>query len=196
MTLTKFTSNSTTTRRHDRKQVRQPAQAGGDATASKDILDKFLDANVQDPERFNENDVSIGLTANIVAGSDTTASSLSGILYHLLKNPSALARLQAKIDKAWDSGQLSSPVTFKQSQNLVYLQAVIHEALRLHPAVGLPLFRVVPKEGAVLCGKFFPGATVVGVNPWVMHYSKSFWYGRSRNSDQSAGSTPTRRRET
>ncbi|KAF2214637.1 hypothetical protein CERZMDRAFT_120336 [Cercospora zeae-maydis SCOH1-5] len=32
---------------------------------------------------------------------------------------------------------LSDPVTFDEAQNLSYLQAVIREALRMHPAVGL-----------------------------------------------------------
>jgi cytochrome P450 len=36
-----------------------------------------------------------------------------------------------------------------------YLQAVIKEALRMHPATGLPLGRVVPKGGSVIAGKYF-----------------------------------------
>jgi cytochrome P450 len=37
-----------------------------------------------------------------------------------------------------------------------YLQAVIKEGLRLHPAGGLPLSRVVPKGGATIARHFFP----------------------------------------
>jgi hypothetical protein len=37
-----------------------------------------------------------------------------------------------------------------------YLQAVIKEALRVHPATGLPLEQVVPEGGTPLCGRFFP----------------------------------------
>jgi cytochrome P450 len=37
-----------------------------------------------------------------------------------------------------------------------YLQAVIKEALRLHPAAALPLERVVPEGGATITGSFFP----------------------------------------
>lgn len=37
-----------------------------------------------------------------------------------------------------------------------YLQAVIKEALRMHPATGLPLERVVPAGGATISGYFFP----------------------------------------
>ena len=37
-----------------------------------------------------------------------------------------------------------------------YLQACIKEGLRMHPATGLPLARVVPKGGATICGRYFP----------------------------------------
>jgi cytochrome P450 len=39
----------------------------------------------------------------------------------------------------------------------------------MHPATGLPLARVVPKEGALIAGRHFPAGTVVGVNAWVAH---------------------------
>jgi len=50
-----------------------------------------------------------------------------------------------------------------------YLQAVLKEALRCHPATGLPLGRVVPAGGAVIADRFFPEGTIVGVNSWVAH---------------------------
>lgn len=42
-----------------------------------------------------------------------------------------------------------------------YLQACVKEALRLHPATGLPLARVVPEGGTTLSGTYFPA----GVSP-------------------------------
>jgi hypothetical protein len=61
-----------------------------------------------------------------------------------------------EIDSAIDRGECSSPVTFAEAQKLSYLQAVNKEALRMHPATGLPLYRIVPKEGAMVAGTFFP----------------------------------------
>lgn len=43
-----------------------------------------------------------------------------------------------------------------------YLQAVIKEALRMHPAVGTILARTVPEGGAHLAGCYFP-AGVSGI---------------------------------
>ncbi|CAI7650807.1 unnamed protein product [Penicillium viridicatum] len=86
--------------------------------------------------------------SNINAGSDTTAISLRAILYYTLKNPQASAKLQQELITALEENRLSLPVSWKQSEEqLRYLDAVIKEALRLHPAVGLMLERVVPAKG-------------------------------------------------
>lgn len=61
-----------------------------------------------------------------------------------------------EIDSAIDRGECSNPITFTEAQKLSYLQAVNKEALRMHPATGLPLYRVVPEEGAMIAGTFFP----------------------------------------
>lgn len=65
-------------------------------------------------------------------------------------------QLRAEIDEKRAKGEISSPVTFAESQNMPYLQAVIREGLRIHPSTGLPMQRVVPKGGAQIAGKFFP----------------------------------------
>lgn len=54
------------------------------------------------------------------------------------------------------SGEISESLTFSDTQKMPYLQAVIKEAIRVHPAAGLPLQRVVPKGGVKLAGQFFP----------------------------------------
>lgn len=115
----------------------------------------------------------IGLS-NIIAGSDTTAISLSAILYYLLKYPNTMIKLREEIQKHEEEGRCSNPViTFKESQDMPYLQAVMKEAMRLHGAVGLPLWRVVPEGGTEIAGKYFPAGTVVGLNPWVVSHPHS-----------------------
>ncbi len=113
----------------------------------------------------------VGLS-NIIAGSDTTAISLSAILYYLLKYPNTMKRLREEIQNHEEEGTCSNPViTFKESQDMPYLQAVMKEAMRLHGAVGLPLWRVVPEGGTEIAGKYFPAGTIVGLNPWVVSHS-------------------------
>jgi len=42
-----------------------------------------------------------------------------------------------------------------------FLQACIKEGLRMHPATGLPLMRVVPEEGSTILGAYFPAGVRV-----------------------------------
>ncbi|AZM58133.1 cytochrome P450 [Streptomyces sp. WAC 01529] len=63
-----------------------------------------------------------------VAGTETTASVLSWILYELARDPEIDKRLQAELDTVLGD----RPVTFEDLPNLSYLRNVITEALRLH----------------------------------------------------------------
>jgi len=60
-------------------------------------------------------------------------------------------------------------VSWAESQKLQYLDAVIQESFRLHPAAGLILERIVPPQGMDILGEFIPGGTIVGCNAWVLH---------------------------
>ncbi len=54
-----------------------------------------------------------------------------------------------------------------------YLQAVIHESMRLFPANGLPFARVTPPEGLYIDGHYFPPGVQISVYSWALHRSKS-----------------------
>ncbi|EME82021.1 uncharacterized protein MYCFIDRAFT_77669 [Pseudocercospora fijiensis CIRAD86] len=109
------------------------------------------------------------IASNIAAGSDTTAITLSAALYYLYRTPRALAALRKEIDEMQKAGKISDPVSFKEAQDMPYLQAVILETLRLHPAVGYVLPRKVPAGGMELAGRHLPGGTCVGVSAWALH---------------------------
>lgn len=90
------------------------------------------------------------------AGSDTTAIALRAVVYFLCKNPDKLHKLQSELDEAESDGRLSEPITYAEAMNLPYLQAVLKEAMRLHPSTGFTMARVVPKGGTVLLGHSLP----------------------------------------
>lgn len=113
---------------------------------------KVVLAQAQNPEKISDYDILATASSNVGAGSDTTAISLSSILYHLLHAPACIERLRAEMNSF---GVTGNP-TFKETQGMPYLQAVMKEALRVHPATGYPMFRVVPQGGEVLAGQFFP----------------------------------------
>ncbi|KAJ0113819.1 hypothetical protein J7T55_010063 [Diaporthe amygdali] len=142
--------------------------------ADKPIGDNFFLARAlrlhkEKPEYFTDTEVYNTTAANINAGSDTTSISLTAVMWNLLKHPEAFAKLRAEIDEMIANGDITESVTFSDTQKMPYLQAVIKESLRIHPAAGLPLQRVVPKGGVELAGQFFPEGTYVGINSWVAH---------------------------
>lgn len=140
-----------------------------------DILSQLFTTQKEKPLEMNDNAVISMATSNIFAGSDTTAISTRAIIYYLLKNPSCKQKLVEEIDSRRAEGRLSDPVTLAEADSMPYLQAVMYESLRLHPAVGMSLPRVVPAGGATISNTHLPGGIIIGANPWVVHRSKEVY---------------------
>ena len=78
-----------------------------------------------------------------------------------------------ELDEAARNGTIADrenkKVSWAETQKLPYLDAVINESFRVHPAAGLILERVVPPQGIDILGESIPGGTIVGCNAWVLH---------------------------
>lgn len=88
------------------------------------------------------------------------AITMRAALYHLSTNPAVLQRLREEIDTV-DSDE---PLSYKQTQQLSYLKAVVRESLRMYSSVPAQLYRVVPTGGLSIEGHFIPSGTVVGIS--------------------------------
>lgn len=132
------------------------------------FIQRLLANQSQNPESVNEREIITHCFNNIAAGSDTTAIALRSVIFNTLKNPNVHRRLNREVREAFPSGDVAS-VTYGAASKLPYLGAAIKEALRVHPSVGMPLVRIVPPDGATICGQFFQPGVEVGVNPWVVH---------------------------
>lgn len=144
---------------HTVKMITEGRESNTEATnkggvAYQTFLEKVLDMEAQG--RLTMPSIMDACGSNIGAGSDTTAISLSAGLYYLYTNRDKLQILREEIDTEAAAGRVSDPITFQEAQALPYLQAVIKEVLRLHPAVGTILPRVVPPGGLELSGYYFP----------------------------------------
>lgn len=131
----------------DRIADRQKTSKGKECVtgATPDFLDIFLDtARTDDPPGHDWALLMDWTLVNVMAGADTTSIGLRAVLYYILKSP----RKKEKLLEEIRSAGLSNPVSWKQSQQLPYLDACIKEALRLHPAIGLGLERKVPPGAA------------------------------------------------
>ncbi|KXT15105.1 hypothetical protein AC579_6477 [Pseudocercospora musae] len=67
-------------------------------------------------------------------------------------------RLFDEIDTSFEKGKMSDPITFKEAQDMLYLQAVIEELLRIHLATGQIIGPIVLPDRAELAGYFFLAA--------------------------------------
>ncbi|KAL9105820.1 MAG: hypothetical protein Q9227_009076 [Pyrenula ochraceoflavens] len=97
----------------------------------------------------------------VVAGSETTATALSGIVRNLLANPETLRRV---VEEIRNSFQHESEICAQKVTTLSYLGAVIEEGLRLCPPVALGMPRVVPDGGAAISGHRLPGGIYVSAS--------------------------------
>ena len=155
-------------RAQERQTQMKKASSPNKNSKNKDLLSRFLEVIEQD-EKIPPFALTAWTTSNVTAGSDTTAILLRSIFYNLMRNAESMRRLLGEIDNAARSGRLSQFVTWKESRALPYLDACIKEAARLHPPFGLPFERIVPAEGATICGQRFAAGTVVAIPAWVAH---------------------------
>jgi cytochrome P450 len=88
------------------------------------------------------------------------------VIYYVLKNPEVHRKLRTALKEL----KPTFPISYDRAKDISYLNAVISEAIRFHPVVGLPLERVVPADGFRLPdGRYLPPGTIVGMNPWVLN---------------------------
>uniref|UniRef100_L2G2Y7 Cytochrome p450 n=1 Tax=Colletotrichum fructicola (strain Nara gc5) TaxID=1213859 RepID=L2G2Y7_COLFN len=161
------------------KEPLLPVTNGKKLAEQPDLLSKFLAAREARPDFMSDVLVQTMAVSMAFAGSETTAISLAAVFYYLLRTPTALARLKEELDQFGREGGFSDTetglVTWTESQKLVYLDACIKEAFRMHPAAGLPLERIVPEQGAEIAGTFVKGGTIVGCSAWIIHRRPEIW---------------------
>jgi cytochrome P450 len=89
----------------------------------------------------------------MVAGTETTATLLSGLTYLLLKNLDPMRRLVSEVRSAFVS---PAHMSLESIAALPYLNACIKEALRLYPPVATGPPRITPPDGSTICGHYVP----------------------------------------
>ncbi|CEJ62382.1 hypothetical protein PMG11_10883 [Penicillium brasilianum] len=99
----------------------------------------------------------------MMAGSETTATLLSGCTFYLLKHPHSYQRLTSEVRQHFSA---PTEIIFPSLAALPYLHSVITETLRLYPPVPLGMPRIIPAGGAMIAGRYVPEKTIVAVPSW------------------------------
>lgn len=102
----------------------------------------------------------------VVAGAETSATTLSAATYLLMSHPNKMSKLLAEIRGTFKN---EDEITIATVTRLEYMLACLDEAMRLFPPVAIGLPRIVPGEGRSISGYFIPGnvCSLLRSNLWL-----------------------------
>ncbi|KAJ2929607.1 hypothetical protein H1R20_g7493, partial [Candolleomyces eurysporus] len=158
----------------ERKQNAPPQEKNvDDKEAEKEgcLLDHLLDVTM-DPVVLRDETLNI-----MIAGRDTTAATLTFVIYLLSQHPDVLQRLRAEILEKVGPNRRPN---FEDLKELKYLRAVLNETLRLFPIVPFNVRQSVnetiwpspvPSEKPL----YIPPKTSVVYSVFLMHRRKDLW---------------------
>jgi cytochrome P450 len=139
----------------------------GEASIMRHLLDA-RDEETGEPldDRALRNEAAVLL----LAGHETTASSLAWTWYILSQTPEIEANLHSEIDGVL-RGQLP---TYADVPKLIYIRAIFEEVLRLYPPIPLLTREAVRDEVFGDCP--IPKGSLIVVCPWLLHRSPRLWH--------------------
>jgi cytochrome P450 len=127
-----------------------------------DILSMFIDVRDEDGDSLSQEDIRDQLVTLLVAGHETTATSLAWTLYWILITPGVRVRLEAEVRNALRDGLTPERIT-----KMEYLDAVIRESMRLRPV--LPLVGRVLQKPMRFAGYDLPAGVAVAPSIYLAH---------------------------
>ncbi|CAJ0547479.1 Ff.00g042330.m01.CDS01 [Fusarium sp. VM40] len=137
------------------------ARLDSNDTKSHDFMSYVLRFN--DERGMSRDEIIENSSLLITAGSETTATALSGASYLLLTNRDKYDKLTKEIRSAFNSEE---EITVGRCDQLKYLVAVFQETLRMYPPAPAGFSRFTPTEGEFMEGYWVPGNTTVVVPHW------------------------------
>ncbi|KAI9782988.1 MAG: hypothetical protein M1816_001648 [Peltula sp. TS41687] len=133
-------------------------------TEREDFMHRILLRNKEEQSKgMSLSEIESTMNVVIVAGSETCGTVLSGTINYLTKTPRAVKQLTAEIRTAFSE---SEEMTFAKLKDLLYLNAVVEEGLRMCPPNPGGLHHVVPSGGDYICGHWFPEGIDVPVHQY------------------------------
>ena len=109
----------------------------------------------------------------IVAGHETTASTLNWMWYLLSQNQRARTELHAAIANAGANSSVDVIPPVGESAATGYVERLLNEALRMYPPVWLFSRRALKND--TLGGYHIPAGTDVFISPYLLHRNVAHW---------------------
>lgn len=138
---------------------------------SKSLIEVLLDIQKTDPSYSTDTIVKGLVQILLIAGSETSASTIEWALSLLLNNPKVLYKAQKEIDEQVGHDRLLEE---NDLSHLPYLHSIVNETLRMYPATPL----LPPHESSADCaigGYRIPRGTMLMVNVWAIQNDPKVW---------------------
>lgn len=145
------------------------ARAADGGGTGDDLLSLLVAARDEDGERLDHAELRDQVLVFLLAGHETTATSLTFALHLLGKHPQEQKRAREEVDAVLGAGR----PTASDLEGLPYLTRVLKETMRLYPAAGLIGRRTVAE--CEIGGLPIPAGADVIVSPWVTHRHPGHW---------------------
>ncbi|KAL6652438.1 hypothetical protein ACP70R_011363 [Stipagrostis hirtigluma subsp. patula] len=145
----------------------------GETFVAKDMVDLLLQL-ADDPKLevpIERDGVKAFILELITGGTHTSAVAIEWAMSELLRNPRVLAKATEELDRVVGRGRL---VAEGDIPCLPYLEAIVKEAMRLHPAVPM-LVPQVSREPTSVEGYDTPTGTRVFINVWAISRDPEVW---------------------
>ncbi|KAK3157316.1 hypothetical protein QOZ80_2AG0119230 [Eleusine coracana subsp. coracana] len=138
-----------------------------------DMVDQLLQlADDQNLEVPIHRDGVKAFTLDLIAGgTETSAVTVEWAMSEILRKPEVLAKATEELDRVVGRSQL---VTEADIPNLRYLEAIVKEAMRLHPVAPLLVPRL-SREDTSVGGYDIPTSTRVLINVWAIGRDPTVW---------------------
>ena len=155
------------------------------------LIGKLMDAAKADSgEDMSLEDVRDEIATFLLAGHETTATTLSWVWYLLSLYPQAQDRIEEEVARVAGDRAL----TAEDVSSLVYTRAVVDETLRLYPPVA-NLLRKANETTDIAPGVTVKAGERVLISPWVLHRHQAYWeepeqFRPERFLDETAGERP------
>nr|XP_035949354.1 cytochrome P450 4X1 isoform X2 [Halichoerus grypus] len=157
----------------DRKKFLKDEKKHGNIQKQKyqDFLDIILSAQAENGNSFSDTDLRSEVNTFMLAGHDTTAGSISWLLYYLALNPEHQERCREEIRGILGDG---SSITWDQLGEMSYTTMCIKESLRLVPPVP-SISRELSKPITFPDGRSLPAGIAVVLSIWGLHHNPAIW---------------------
>jgi len=134
-----------------------------------DIVSHLIDArDRQSGEPMSDRELLDEIMTLIIAGHETTASSLNWFWYLVMQSPEVEARIHREVD-----AQSSAPPSYDDLAQFAYVKRALDETLRLYPPGWLLTRRSIAKS--TIMGFDLPAGTDVLISPYLIHRHPDFW---------------------